>query len=493
MSEEVCIIGGGVSGIVSSKIAKDHGLIPYILDKSESWGGIWKDSPNSIGVWRNLITNTSKYLCSFSDYPWPESTPTYPSNQEVRDYFASYINLRSLESYFHFNCKVIYVGKQESGYLVRWENLLTREISERHFPYVIVGTGLFAKEYLPFQVPENYPQGKIVHSGQYRDPSLYSGQRVIVIGGSMSACDIAEDLLPHAREVIQIVKNPYILFKRYYNNLPIDFFSMTKSVSSLTKNLSHQEKLQLMLGFYDKVTENSKACPNLHIDFSTIKSPYVGITNNYKDLVEQDRIQIIKTGVSSISSSGLALDNGEVIDADTIFLCTGFESDLSFLDAEIQQKISYSPHDKLIPVIGFMNTIHPELPGLAFLGMQRGSLIVKFEMQAEFAIRFFKNLVNLTEETINSGIRYEFGVRNANPRPQFPYPLLEYLDNIVNLMGFNNANQDEDLINFRENVIYIPQLFRLDRGEAQVSLARQVIAEIKEKFHIENSLYENLK
>ena len=47
---EVCIIGGGHSGIMSAKLCKDYGLIPVILDKQSSPGGLWLGSPNEVGV-----------------------------------------------------------------------------------------------------------------------------------------------------------------------------------------------------------------------------------------------------------------------------------------------------------------------------------------------------------------------------------------------------------------------------------------------------------
>ena len=37
---EVCIIGGGFSGIIASKLCKDHGQIPFILNKSPEPGGL---------------------------------------------------------------------------------------------------------------------------------------------------------------------------------------------------------------------------------------------------------------------------------------------------------------------------------------------------------------------------------------------------------------------------------------------------------------------
>ena len=47
---EVCIIGGGFSGIISAKYCKDEGLVPFVLEKSRSPGGIWRGYADEVGV-----------------------------------------------------------------------------------------------------------------------------------------------------------------------------------------------------------------------------------------------------------------------------------------------------------------------------------------------------------------------------------------------------------------------------------------------------------
>ena len=64
---EVCIIGGGHSGIASAKLCKDYGLIPVILDKQSSPGGLWLGSQNEVGVWNSLETTGCKFCAGFSD------------------------------------------------------------------------------------------------------------------------------------------------------------------------------------------------------------------------------------------------------------------------------------------------------------------------------------------------------------------------------------------------------------------------------------------
>ena len=69
---EICIIGGGFSGIISAKISKYHNLIPFILDKNPEIGVFGKVFPSQIGVLESVCTNTLGYLFTFSDYLWME-------------------------------------------------------------------------------------------------------------------------------------------------------------------------------------------------------------------------------------------------------------------------------------------------------------------------------------------------------------------------------------------------------------------------------------
>jgi cation diffusion facilitator CzcD-associated flavoprotein CzcO len=61
------VIGGGISGLVTTKV-----LSAAVWAPSRTYPGLRASSPRD--------------FCRFSDFPYPESTSNSPAAQEVRDY-----------------------------------------------------------------------------------------------------------------------------------------------------------------------------------------------------------------------------------------------------------------------------------------------------------------------------------------------------------------------------------------------------------------------
>ncbi|CAG9318582.1 unnamed protein product [Blepharisma stoltei] len=494
MVEEICIIGGGAGGLISCKIAMDYGLTPVVLEKSSWLGGIWRNPNDEIGVWNSLSTNTSKYFTCFSDMPWPSATSPTPTNREVMDYFIAYARAHALIDNFLFNCKAIYVNKIHSGYLVRWQNVSSGQIFEKEFPYVIIANGFHAKELFPISNLCHLSKLKVLHSGKYRDPKPFIGQKVAVIGASTSACDIAEDLSSHAGEVIQIVREPHRLLPKYYQGIPIDFFIKSKSLERPLASLSPEEiGKEIDKGFV--LLAGHPGHHNLVVPNEDHNSSFFSIVNNnYKKCLEENKIQIQKGKLRSLNESGLVLENGNEVEADAVIVCTGFEVDLTFLDEKILEIINYDGHDNVIPITGFLNTIHPDLPGLGFVGLFRGVFIGTYELQAELIIRHFKHLVAVSERALREGVGYELRLRRSTPKPQFIYYSLEFTERLMEVLNFQSSaatSDHQEIIKLRD-ILYLPQFYRLDKGESQFILCKQVIDELKERFSIDENTLINL-
>ncbi len=98
---KVAIIGAGLSGLTTAKSMIEQGLKPFIFEKYNQIGGIWrKDLGN---IWSGMHTNGSRYPVSFSDHPWPSSSPLFPSAHEVLQYLYSYVEKFKLDQYIRLN------------------------------------------------------------------------------------------------------------------------------------------------------------------------------------------------------------------------------------------------------------------------------------------------------------------------------------------------------------------------------------------------------
>ncbi|CAG8731903.1 17386_t:CDS:2, partial [Dentiscutata heterogama] len=89
MATHVAIIGAGISGLTAIKQCLDNDLIPICFDQNSFIGGIWryKDDCESFkdpySIYKGVLTNTSKEMTTFSDFPIPFDWPTYMNHSLI--------------------------------------------------------------------------------------------------------------------------------------------------------------------------------------------------------------------------------------------------------------------------------------------------------------------------------------------------------------------------------------------------------------------------
>ena len=318
---EICIIGGGISGVISAKISIDHGLIPFVLCKSSAVGGLWNGFPNEIGVWNSMNTNSSKWLSTFSDQLWKPEDPDFPTPVQVRDYINSYTDKHSLQQYFHFNSAVVEVSKHAEDYLVKWKT--GEELQEKVFKYVLIATGRFSKEYNPVHNPETFT-GRIVFGSEYREPSIFEGKRVLCVGRSFTGSDISLEALTTAESVTQIYSDkPYVILKRYLREVPADFMpnslmalsAPTPLIQTLQSNIAGAKRLMSFFG------NPSEVIPEWGIpDPPTHLCKAVVYREKYLEAISSRKIALVKGVAQEFYSNGIVLTDGTQIEADVILM-----------------------------------------------------------------------------------------------------------------------------------------------------------------------------
>jgi hypothetical protein len=154
------------------------------------------------------------------------------------------------------------------------------------------------------------------------------------------------------------------------------------------------------------------------------KNPaFLAISDTYPKHVETGNISIAKGRVTSVSGDTVLVDNNTTItNVQDLILCTGFKPTLPFLSREILETLSFNPNETFCPMLLYKNMIHPELPGLGFVGMYRGPYFGVMELQARYITSLFSGAVApLSEEELRNGIEDERKIRDQVPRPAFPH------------------------------------------------------------------------
>jgi dimethylaniline monooxygenase (N-oxide forming) len=109
-SMRVAVIGGGVSGLISTKCCLDGGLTSTCYEMTNDIGGLWNYDANVIdgkaSVMKSTEVNTSKEFMAFSDFPPPADYPNYMHNSKLLAYFRMYASKFNLLEYIRFRRRV---------------------------------------------------------------------------------------------------------------------------------------------------------------------------------------------------------------------------------------------------------------------------------------------------------------------------------------------------------------------------------------------------
>ncbi|KAI8666394.1 hypothetical protein NCS57_00864000 [Fusarium keratoplasticum] len=173
-------------------------------------------------VYPYLETNIDHLPMQFSQEPIPAETsersvgiygPETPFRHwdVVRRYIKGLVERRGYEDLVSYNTTVERVEKIGS----EWKVTLRREGNERDywwvewFDAVVVASGHYSVPYIPaidgLDELEKSRPGSVIHSKHFRGRDLYKGKRVVVVGASVSAADIAFDLADVAQQPVHAI------------------------------------------------------------------------------------------------------------------------------------------------------------------------------------------------------------------------------------------------------------------------------------------------
>jgi len=199
------ILGAGFVGLGMAQALKAAG-IPYDqVDASDDIGGNWYH-----GVYETAHIISSRRITQFSHYPMPPQYPDFPRAQQVREYLQAFADHFQLRATIELNRTVQAVYPIEQN---RWA-VTFADGEQRHYKGVLLCTGHHWDKRMPkFTGQFN---GEIIHAKDYKRPEQLQGQRVLVIGGGNSGCDIAaEAARVGAKSVLSLRQSVWFIPKTF--------------------------------------------------------------------------------------------------------------------------------------------------------------------------------------------------------------------------------------------------------------------------------------
>jgi cation diffusion facilitator CzcD-associated flavoprotein CzcO len=309
---DALIIGAGPAGLACAAAMGAAGLTATVLEKADSVGAVWRRH------YDRLHLHTDRNHSGLPLMAMPKSYPTYPSRAEVVAYFESYAERFEIKPLF--NTSVARVVREGAMWRAELED------GALAAPVVVIATGIADAPYSASWPGQATFRGDIVHSSAYRNPELYKGKRVLVVGYGNSGGEIALDLAEAGvavglavRGAVQILPRdllgiPILAWAIFYQNWParlVDFINAPA--------------LRLAVGATEKygLRRPAKGPRQMVKDHGRVPVFDIGTLARIRDGAIK-----VYGGIDCLTPDGVVFVDGAVGRFDALILATGFRPDL---------------------------------------------------------------------------------------------------------------------------------------------------------------------
>ncbi|RTQ48870.1 dimethylaniline monooxygenase [Hymenobacter gummosus] len=380
-TDKVAIIGGGPAGIAAAKSLLEDGLTPVIIEQSGALGGQWNFGTAHSGQWPGMHANSCHIKMSFSDYDYPTGTQMFPTNAEVLAYLHDYAHHFGVDRHVRLHTRVELISRGAEGQYVVWTVNQAGERQTETFARVIVASGRYNKPRLPRTPGLDHFHGRVLHSMEYRGREQFRGQRVLVVGNSISGLEIASDLARNAdTTVISSARKPRYIARKIMHGLPTDQLAFSRFGAYVSQALPPAEAMEGLKQLVLSAVGNPADFGGLRPADNVLEAG-LSQCQDYLDYVQAGRIRAVP-GVRAYAPGRAILTDGEELPIDAVILATGYDLHLPFLHEELRRTVDADENH--LDLHHF--TFHPALPGFAFMGLyqQIGSYFVTAELQARW-------------------------------------------------------------------------------------------------------------
>lgn len=375
----VCVIGAGISGLVTAKVLSEDGFDVVVFEKEPTFGGVWAASRTYPG----LRTNNPRDTYVFSDHPHSSTTEDFPTAAQMRAYLQCYADRFDITPRVCTGTEVVQVESAcgDDGTITGWR-VTVRSADEparvEDFDFVVVCNGVFCEPRMPALDGETRFAGRILHSSQCADLALVRGKRIIVVGGSKSAADCATWAAREGQSCMLVFRQPYWMFPRYFfGAINIQWFMFSRFSQSLLKYYRQSRPEVLLHGplrplvrlwwwaFSTLLRCQLRIPPPLLPEAPlprTIETSGIG-ADVYR-LIRQGRIQTRNTTLRRFpGGKAVEVESGEILEADLVIFATGYRQTVSFLEEDVRGQIEREQGFHLYRLI-----LPPAIPRLGFVG-----------------------------------------------------------------------------------------------------------------------------
>ncbi|XP_027627345.1 dimethylaniline monooxygenase [N-oxide-forming] 2 isoform X2 [Tupaia chinensis] len=348
-------------------------------------------------IYQSVITNTSKEMSCFSDFPMPEDFPNFLHNSKLLEYFRIFSTKFDLRKYIQFQTTVLTVKRRpdfpSSG---QWEVVTESNGRERSavFDAVMVCSGHHILPHIPLK---SFPgierfKGQYFHSRQYKHPDGFERNRILVIGIGNSASDIAVELSRRAAQVfISTRQGSWVMSRISEDGYPWDMVFHTRFSSTL-RNVLPRTALKWMMERQMNRWFNHENYGLEPQNKYLMKEPV--LNDDLPSRLLYGAIKV-KPRVKELTETSAIFEDDTEENIDVIVFATGYTFSFPFLEDSLVQV-----EDNMVSLYKYIFPPHLEKSTLACIGLIQplGSIFPTVELQARWVTRVFKGLCSLPSE-----------------------------------------------------------------------------------------------
>ncbi len=187
---DVAIVGGGQSGLATVRAALLAGARPVLLEKGAEPLGSWPLYFDSLTLF------SPAHYAALPGRSLAGDPDRYPKRVELIGYLREYA--ADLDADIRTRWCVDDVARGSDGGFL----LTATDGKQLKASTVVAATGRFGRPRTPELPGADRFIGRVLHTAQYRGPTPFADQRVVVVGGGNSAVQIAAELAGVARVTI---------------------------------------------------------------------------------------------------------------------------------------------------------------------------------------------------------------------------------------------------------------------------------------------------
>ncbi|MBF6445982.1 NAD(P)/FAD-dependent oxidoreductase [Nocardia farcinica] len=334
----VAVVGAGFGGIGMGIALRRDGIADFlILESADAVGGVWRDN-----TYPGCSCDVPAHLYSLSAAPYRDPAIRYPRQADTLAYLERVVDTFALRPHLRLGTTVIDATYDEHhGHWI----LTTTAGPPVTADIVIFSVGMLHRPRYP-----NIPglgdfSGPVMHSARWDHGIDLCGRRVAVIGTGASAIQIIPAIAGRAERVTVYQRTPtWVLPKPGH-----EFGPATKALlahlpgghrlyRSLTAAAADALLAPIMTRGWTAPLAESIARTHLRRQIRDprlraaltpahpVGAKRILLSNDYYPALTRDDVELVTTGIHSVTDNGVRTVDGTIRDTDIIVCATGFRA-----------------------------------------------------------------------------------------------------------------------------------------------------------------------